>query len=243
MSTGVIIALIVIVAAVVVVAAALTLLNRRPQGGRSLQRRFGPEYDRAVAHHDGDEKAAERDLAERVRQHGSLRERSLEPADRERYEARWTAAQERFVDSPQEAVAEADRLLGELAGVRGFPEGDRYDEQLSALSVHHAHHVHGYRRVHRAALARANGASEGRAGTEELRESMVEARALFEDLVSPTRHGATGAGAKPAKDTGDAPAVSDAKDTKDGTDGTDRSTADGRSHSPWAFNRRHVKGS
>ncbi len=53
MSTGLIIALIVIVA-VAVVAAALILLARRPQGGRTLRRRFGPEYDRAVAQHDGD---------------------------------------------------------------------------------------------------------------------------------------------------------------------------------------------
>src|SRR5690348_17667687 len=129
MSTGLIIALIVIVA-VAVVAAALILLARRPQGGRTLRRRFGPEYDRAVAQHDGDARAAERDLAERVKRHGSLRERPLEPAARDEYAARWGAVQERFVDSPQEAVAEADRLVAELAGARGFPDGERYEEQL-----------------------------------------------------------------------------------------------------------------
>lgn len=100
MSTGLIIALIVIVAAVLVVAAVLTLRGRGSQHGRGLKRRFGPEYDRAVARHDGDEKAAERELAERVERHGSLRQQPLEPAERQRYEDRWTAAQERFVDSP-----------------------------------------------------------------------------------------------------------------------------------------------
>ncbi|MFF7853962.1 hypothetical protein [Streptomyces sp. NPDC007904] len=187
MSTGLIIALIVMVALVVAVAAVVTLRARGPRHGTSLKRRFGPEYDRAVARHDGDTKAAERELAERVERHGDLRVRPLEPAERESYEARWTSAQERFVDSPGDAVAEADRLLAELAGTRGYPAG-HYEEQLAALSVHHAHHVEGYRRVHRVAQARANGAHDGGAGTEEMREAMVEARALFEELVRASGH-------------------------------------------------------
>ncbi|MFL9653380.1 hypothetical protein ACJ7VE_06640 [Streptomyces sp. PB17] len=190
MSTGVIIALIVIVAVVLVVAAVLALRARGPQHGGSLKRRFGPEYDLAVARHDGDTKAAERELAERVQRHGSLHTRPLEPAERERFEARWAAAQERFVDSPREAVGEADRLLAELAGARGFPDGGQYEEQLTALSVHHAHHVEGYRRVHRVTHTRADDAQGGGAGTEEMRAAMVEARALFEALVRPARHDA-----------------------------------------------------
>ncbi|MEU9519775.1 hypothetical protein [Streptomyces sp. NPDC048224] len=188
MSTGVIIALIVIVAVVLVVAAVLALRARGPQHGGSLKRRFGPEYDLAVARHDGDTKAAERELAERVRRHGSLHTRPLEPAERERFEARWTAAQERFVDSPREAVGEADRLIAELAGARGFPGGEQYEEQLTALSVHHAHHVEGYRRVHRVTHSRVDDARDGGADTEHMRESMVEARALFEALMRPSRH-------------------------------------------------------
>ncbi|MEU1530292.1 hypothetical protein [Streptomyces fagopyri] len=214
MSTGVIIALIVIVAAVAVVAAALTLLARRPQGGRTLRRRFGPEYDRVVARHDGDARAAERDLAERVKRHGSLRQRPLEEAAREQYTARWTAAQERFVDSPQDAVAEADRLLGEVAGERGFPDGERYDERLEALSVHHGHRVHGYRRVHEATHSPTQ---DGRAGTEELREAMIEARGLFEELVSTKRQDSTADRPDPAPEN--------------------------RSRTPWALTRRQVKGS
>ncbi|CAL9586513.1 hypothetical protein SUDANB145_05137 [Streptomyces sp. enrichment culture] len=212
MSTGVIIALIVLVAAVLIVAAVLTLRARGSRHGGSLKRRFGPEYDRTVARHDGDTKAAERELAERVERHGSLRAKPLEPAERDRFEARWTAAQERFVDSPREAVAEADRLLSELAGARGFPDGGRYEEQLAALSVHHAHHVDGYRRVHHAA----NGgqADDGTgAGTERLREAMVEARALFERLIR-TDHGDHRATRTPAREH----------------------------HQPWAaLNRRHPK--
>lgn len=179
MSTGLIIALIVIVAAVVVVAAALTLRARGGNGGRNLRRRFGPEYDHVLARHDGDSKAAEHELTERLERHGNLHRRPLEPAERERFEARWAAAQEHFVDSPREAVAEVDRLISEVAGARGFPDGDQYEEQHAALSVHHAGHVAGYRRVHSAATA-GDGAGTD---TEELRGAMLEARALFADLL------------------------------------------------------------
>ncbi|MFF6999076.1 hypothetical protein ACFY93_29565 [Streptomyces sp. NPDC008313] len=240
MSTGVIIALIVIVVAVVLVAAAFVLLSRRPRGGRSLQRRFGPEYDRTVARHDGDVKAAERDLTERVRRHGSLRMRPLEPAAGERYATRWTAAQERFVDSPREAVAEADRLLGELAAERGFPAGDRYDEQVEALSVHHGHHLHGYRRVHRAAHPGANGSAHGHgtdgADTEELREAMVEARALFDDLMTAGRRD----GGRHRTDTDAAAATGDGRPHTTRTEGA---ASGGRAHLPWSLNRNHAKGS
>ncbi|MFF7973487.1 hypothetical protein [Streptomyces sp. NPDC007905] len=188
MSTGMIIALIVIAAVVVLVAATLILRARGRHGGPDLKRRFGPEYERTVARHDGDTKAAERELTERVERHGALRERPLQPDERERYAVRWTAVQERFVDAPEEAVAEADRLLAEVAGARGYPDGGRYEEQLAALSVHHADHVEGYRQVHRVARAGASsGASEAGAGTEELRTALVEARALFDDLIDTGR--------------------------------------------------------
>lgn len=222
MSTGLIIALIVIVAVVVVAAAVLTLRARGPRHGAHLKRRFGPEYDRAVARHDGDAEAAERELAQRVELHGDLRARPLEAAERERYEAGWTAAQERFVDSPREAVAEADRLLADLAAARGYPDGGQYEEQLAALSVHHAHHVDGYRRVHRVAQARVNGGHEGGAGTEEMREAMVEARALFEDLMRPSRH--------------------DGGDHRGEPDGHRARTAErGRPHTPSLLHRRQAK--
>ncbi|MEV0205196.1 hypothetical protein AB0H97_08335 [Streptomyces sp. NPDC050788] len=237
MSTGLIIALIVIVAAVVVVAAVMALRNRGPRGGRDLKRRFGPEYDRTLARHDGDTKATERELAERVERHGALRMRPLEADRREQFTARWTAAQERFVDAPHEAVAEADRLLSELAAERGFPDGGQYEEQLAALSVHHAHHVHGYRHVHRVARASASGQDGARADTEEMREAMVEARALFEDLTAHDRHD------DKAHRTGtDETAPADRAHART-TDRTKKSHGEGRSPLPWAFDRRHAKGS
>jgi len=194
MSTGVIIVLIVILVGVVAAAAALAPRARGGFGGSGLKRRFGPEYDRTVARHDGDTKAAERELGERVEQHGSLREQPLEPAAREQYQARWAAAQELFVDSPHQAVTDVDQLLGEVAGARGFPDVEEYDKQFDALSVHHADHVHGYRRVHRVAHSRTDGAPESQAGTEEMREAMLEARALFDDLISSDNGGGRDSG-------------------------------------------------
>ncbi|MET9731698.1 hypothetical protein ABZZ79_13885 [Streptomyces sp. NPDC006458] len=185
MSTGLIIALIVIGAVIVVaVAALLALRSGRSRGGRDLRRRFGPEYDRAVTRHDGDTKAAEQDLARRVERHGDLHTEPLDPARRERFQTRWAAAQERFVDAPREALSEADHLLGEAAEARGFPDTGHYDDQLSALSVHHARHVEGYRHVHRLAHAHDEPGSSGNgAATEEMRTAMIEARELFQDLV------------------------------------------------------------
>ncbi|MFS8201594.1 hypothetical protein ACLVWQ_23225 [Streptomyces sp. CWNU-52B] len=232
MSTGVIIVLIVVAVALVAVVAARLVTARGAGGGRGLKRRFGPEYDRVVARHDGDTQAAERELEERVKQHGSLREQPLDPAARERYAVRWTAIQEQFVDSPRDAVVEADRLVSEVAGARGFPDGDRYEEQLAALSVHHAHHVNGYRRVHLAAHPNAAGAD--RADTEELREALVEARALFETLTSASASAATPASASARKTDAGGAAT---------TTRTDDDSARGRSHLPWALNRRDAKGS
>ncbi|MFS4098042.1 hypothetical protein [Streptomyces sp. AF1A] len=218
MSTGLIILLIVIVAAVVLAAvAAATQRGRR--GGAGLKRRFGPEYERAVALHDGDSKAAERELAERLERHGDLRERPLDRAERDRYAARWTTVQEHFVESPREAVAEADRLLAEVAAVRGYPDGGRYEEQLAALSVHHAAHVDGYRQVHRVAGAGAGGGpGEAGAGTEEMRRALVGAHALFDDL--------TGSGARTGRSRTPSEADAGGRD---------------RPHTPWSLNRGRPK--
>ncbi|MFJ3668154.1 hypothetical protein ACIPSE_17110 [Streptomyces sp. NPDC090106] len=235
MSTGVIIALIVIVAAVI---AGAFLFARRAPGGRDLKRRFGPEYERAVARHDGDTQAAERELGELVSRHGSLRERELEPARRQMYEARWTAAQERFVDSPRDALGEADRLLAEVARDRGFPDGE-HEEQVAALSVHHADHVHGYRLAHRAARSQEDG--EGR--TEEMRTAMVEARALFQDLLG-----------RPARRRGPSRDEARGEERASASDGENRQEQQNQQNQqeqqeerrgalPWALNRRQVKGS
>ncbi|MEV7682976.1 hypothetical protein AB0O64_31170 [Streptomyces sp. NPDC088341] len=167
---------------VVVVAAVLYIGPGRASGRSGLKRRFGPEYERVLAHHDGDSKATERELAERVGRYGELNSAPLPAERRDQYVARWTELQERFVDAPREAVVEADRLLARLAADRGYPGGTehdgRSDEQLEALSVHHAYQMDGYRRMRQVASTDGRGTS-----TEELRETLLGARQLFDRLI------------------------------------------------------------
>ncbi|MFJ7414153.1 hypothetical protein ACIQWZ_25600 [Streptomyces sp. NPDC098077] len=172
MTTAIIIIAVVVVAAI----AAFFLLRGRPAGGRSLRGRFGPEYDRAVARHDGDTAAAEQELGDRVKRHGHLDVRPLTEEARARYAARWASAQELFVESPERALTEADALLADLTRERGFPGGEDFEDRTDALSVHHAAHVDGYRRVH--------AARHGNVSTEEMREALIEGRGLFDDLLA-----------------------------------------------------------
>ncbi|MEJ8644476.1 hypothetical protein WKI68_30535 [Streptomyces sp. MS1.HAVA.3] len=167
---------VIIAGAVVALAAVLLAALGWGRGGRSLRRRFGPEYDRLVTRHNGDTRAADRDLGARMKQHGSVREQPLTAGAREQYAAQWTGIQQRFVDSPQESVTAADALIARLATDRGFPGGEPFEEQLAALSVHHASHVDGYRRIHRAV--------DGQESTEEMRRAVIEGRGLFDALVA-----------------------------------------------------------
>ncbi|MEV7517291.1 hypothetical protein [Streptomyces diastaticus] len=195
---------VIIVAAVVVVAAAAAYaLTRRDTQGPALKRRFGPEYDRVLARHNGDTTAARRELGERLKRHGALRERPLPAESLARYEAEWAGVQRRFVDSPQQAMAEAGALLAQLAEDRGYPGPERYEEQVEALSVHHAHEVDGYRTVRLAA--------RGGGGTEELREALLSARSLYEVLTGGAGHVDGGRPAGPAEpgDDPQAPAAQD----------------------------------
>ncbi|MFC7471834.1 hypothetical protein ACFQVA_36420 [Actinomadura keratinilytica] len=171
---------VIIVAAVIVVAVAAYALMRRENTGPALKKRFGPEYDRTLARHNGDTAAARQELGERLKRHGSLKERPLSAESLARYEAEWAGVQRRFVDSPQQAMADAGALLARLAQERGYPGPEQGDEQIAALSVHHAHQVEGYRTVRKAA--------EHGGDTERMRESLLSARSLYEALTGSAGH-------------------------------------------------------
>jgi hypothetical protein len=166
----------ILIIAVVVIAALIVggwAIARR----QMLRKRFGPEYDRAVAHGPS-RTQAERELRERERQHAALELRTLDEPTRARYATEWAELQARFVDSPREAVRDSDALLTRLISDIGYPAGDE-DKRLALLSVEHASLVAHYRDAHEITERSARG--EG--STEQLRQAIVHYRELFADLL------------------------------------------------------------
>jgi len=162
---GIVIAVIVVVAVVFVASAEM----RRAK----LRRQFGPEYDRLVEKL-GSKRKADAELAERQRRVRALNIRDLSPEQQASYSGDWAAIQERFVDTPVEAVGAAHTLIWNVMRDRGYPADDR-TASLDALAVHHGRSMEGYRTT---LNLRADSAS-----TEELREAMIRNRAMFEDLT------------------------------------------------------------
>jgi FtsZ-interacting cell division protein ZipA len=167
---------------VIAVAAAIVLIAvlwaaTRTRRSRSLQERFGREYDRTVEH-AGDKGEAERELREREKRHEQLDLRPLEPEQRDRYLEQWEATQGRFVDDPKGAVAEADRLVQRVMKDRGYPVDD-FEQRAADISVEHPDLVEKYRTAHGVAQA----SERGQASTEDLRHSVRHYRALFVELL------------------------------------------------------------
>lgn len=95
-----------------------------------------------------------------------------------KYAQGWSQAQERFVDHPDDAVHEADRLVTALMSERGYPTKG-FEQQASDLSVEHGRTLQSYRTAHEVS----DRSSRHQATTEELRGAMVHYRALFDELL------------------------------------------------------------
>jgi hypothetical protein len=165
---------IVIVVVLLLIVGAVVLPRMR---SRRLQQRFGPEYERTVRS-TGDQRAAEHDLQDREQRRKELEIRPLDPGARNAYAQRWRSAQERFVDSPAQAVGDADVLVQQVMQERGYPVGD-FDQQARDVSVDHAGVVSEYHAAHE--VSQRN--ERGEASTEQLREAMVHYRTLFAELL------------------------------------------------------------
>jgi hypothetical protein len=165
------------VAAILVLAIAAQMYAQSRRRN-ALRDQFGPEYDRTVSS-AGSRREAERDLAERERVHESLDIRPLSEAARSRFTGDWRRAEQRFVDDPELAAREADRIVRDVLTERGYPDDD-FDTQAGAVSVDHPRVVDRYRHGHE--MVHGNGASNEER-TENLRKAMVDFRAVFEELV------------------------------------------------------------
>ena len=113
-------------------------------------------------------RAAERDLREREAKHDELELRPLSEASRQRYTQQWTEMQSGFVDRPQVAVADADRLITDLMRERGYPVDD-FETRSELVSVDHPDVVQNYRTAHGIAARTV----EGRTTTEDLRQAVI----------------------------------------------------------------------
>jgi hypothetical protein len=174
MPTAVLAAIIVVAVLVIagLVAGMLAAARRR-----RLQRRFGPEYERAVGD-GGSRLMADAELAAGERRVEGLDIRPLDATDRTEYASRWSAIQQQFADRPQDAVAQAQLLVTAVMKERGYPT-ETHDQMVADLSVQHASTLGHYRAAH----AISEIAAVGNASTEDLRQAMIQYRMLFSALL------------------------------------------------------------
>lgn len=163
------------VAVVVLAALAVWFYRRNTSDRRQLKETFGPEYDRTLER-TGDEDTARRDLHDRLERHDRFEIRDLTDAERDRYAAEWEDTQREFVEDPERAVRDGDRLIQEVMRTRGYPIED-FDQRAKDLSVDHPDVVERYREARRL-LDRSE-----RVPTEDHREVVLQLRALYEELV------------------------------------------------------------
>jgi len=173
------VAAIIAVVAIVIAGSIAALLLLRKRRTERLRSQFGgAEYARAVKD-GGNRRHAEAGLEKRAERVESFHVRPLAPGDRARFVDSWRGIQARFVDGPAGAVAEADRLLGDVMSTRGYPVSD-FDQRAADISVDHPLVLENYRKAHDIALRQ----TKGQASTEDLRQAMIGYRTLFEELVS-----------------------------------------------------------
>jgi len=162
---------------IVVTGLLVVVLGGRRRRTSRLQKQFGPEYDRAVAE-TGEQRAAEKELVARTRKRDKLDIRPLTRDALDAYSRRWRHVQSAFVDSPSDALDDAEGLLTEVMRERGYPVDD-FDQRAADISVDHPAVVQNYRSAHAIHLAE----KDGNASTEDQRQAFVHYRALFAELL------------------------------------------------------------
>jgi hypothetical protein len=166
-----------------IVIAAVAYLSFRLRRTQALRHQFGPEYDNLVRER-GNTAEAERELDHRAKRVDRFAIHSLRPDEVRDFEARWRHAQERFVDEPRAALAEAAEVLHSAMQARGYPAEADFVQRADDLSVNHPNFVSHYRD---ACGLTALGGRES-ISTEDMRVAMQHYHALFEDLLEQRQH-------------------------------------------------------
>ena len=134
---------IIVVAVVVIIGVILGLVFASHNRSKKFHKDFGPEYDRTVQTMGG-EKKAQTELNERQKHVKTLDIRPLSVSERERYLAEWTAVQSKFVDDPEQAIVDADRLIIEVMQLRAYPVSN-FEQRAADISVNYPALVSNYR--------------------------------------------------------------------------------------------------
>jgi hypothetical protein len=164
-------------AALAIIGLAVGVTTRKMRS-QKLRDKFGPEYDYTIEK-TGYRRSAEEKLQEREKRNTELEIRPLSAEDRERYNGEWLAIQSDFVDNPPNSVAEANRLIKDVMGRRGFPMED-FERRTEDLSVLYPDLVSNYRNAHDIAVKN----ERNETSTEDLRQAMVYYRSLFSELLN-----------------------------------------------------------
>lgn len=166
-----------IIAALIIISIVIIMISTNMSRRRRLQARFGPEYDRVVGERQS-RRTAEAELAARERRIRKLRLRDLAGEARKKYGAAWAEVQERFVDDPSGAIADAQALVETVMRERGYPVSE-YHQTVADLSVAHARTLDDFRAAHQVSVR----AATGNVATEELRVALLHYRELFNELL------------------------------------------------------------
>lgn len=167
---------IVIAVAVIAVLVVILAVIWKRRRAVTLRQNFGPEYERVVREQGA--ARAESILLERQQRVEKFPLRTLAVDEREHFISEWRVVQSRFVDDPAGAVDEADTLVTRLMQFRGYPMSD-FEQRAADISVHYPRVVENYRAAHEVALRH----RRGEATTEDLRNSMIYYRTLFDELL------------------------------------------------------------
>lgn len=150
-------------------------LIRRQRSNR-LKETFGPEYERTVDE-VGDRQEAEEELHARIKHKESLEIEPLSQAQQERFAREWQRTQAKFVDQPEAAIRDADRLIKEIMQAKGYPAED-FEQRAADLSVEYPELVENYRNL------REIMDQDEDYTTEDMRQAMIHCRNLYEELLN-----------------------------------------------------------
>ena len=163
--------------AAVVIAVVVGLLIYGRAHTQHLRERFGSEYDRRLAA-VGNRWRAESELAYREARVEEIKNHPLNESDRAKFMEAWLLCRSRFVDDPEGAVEDADRLVTEIMRAHGDAVSDDYD-RLTDVCAAYPERAADYRAANDIVTEH----RRGQASTADLRKAFVHFRALFDDML------------------------------------------------------------